>query len=96
MRRVEDLVAALCELAQHPEEMPLQVRAQIQLGLLDQEDEPAQVRREQALHPHHELKPAVGLGPVVVGERRLEELRDVGRARARRGSDERPRPQVRR
>src|SRR5581483_8524253 len=54
VRRVEDLVAALPEHPDHPEEMPLQVRAQIELRLLEEEDEATQVRCEQALHPHHE------------------------------------------
>jgi hypothetical protein len=75
--RVEDLVAVLGERAQHAEEMPLRVRTEVQLRLLDQQDESAQVRRQQPLHPHHELEPAVGRGPVVLRDRRLEEVRDV-------------------
>ena len=90
MRRVENLVAALPERAKHAEEVPLRMRAEVELGLLDEQDEPPQVRREQALHAHHELEPAVRLGPVMVGERRQEELRDIGSARSRRRGDERP------
>ena len=97
MRRVEDLVAALRELAQHAVEVPLRVRAQVELRLLDQQDEAAQVRREQALHaPRRAASPPSACGPVMLGERRLEELGDVGCARAGGRRDERPRAEVRR
>ena len=57
MRRVQDLVAALRELAQHVEQMPLEMRAQVQLRLLDEENEPAQVRREQRSIPATSCSP---------------------------------------
>ena len=94
--RVEDLVAAMRELAHDTEEVPLQVRAQVELRLLDEEDEAAQVRREQSFHPRDELQAAVRLRPVVLGVRRLEELGDVGRPDTGGGRDEVPRAQVRR
>jgi hypothetical protein len=96
VRRVEDLVAALGERAQQTEEMPLHVRAQVELGLLDQQHEAAQARRHEALHAHHELQSPVCLGPVMLGVRRLEELGHVGGAGAGGGSDERARAEVRR
>jgi len=77
VRRVEDLIPLPGKTAQQAEKMSLRMRAEIELGLLDQEDEAAEVGREQALHPHHELESAVGRRPVMRCEWRREELRDV-------------------
>ena len=73
VRRVEDLVAALREPAQHAIEMPLRVRAQVELRLLDEQDEAAQAGREDPLHPAHEQRgrrrrPTSG-GPAAAGAR---------------------------
>ena len=95
MRRVEDLIPAPCQLPQQAEEVPLGVRAEVELGLLDQQHEAAEVGGEETLHPHHELEPAVGCRPVMRGDGRLEEPGHVCR-RPRRGRDERTRAQVRR
>src|SRR5581483_2760513 len=54
VRRVEDLVALLREPAQDAVKAPLRVGAEIQLRLLDQQHEAAQVRADQALHPLYE------------------------------------------
>src|SRR5947207_5471449 len=76
--------------------MPLRVRAQVELRLLDQEHEALQVRGDETLHAHHELEAAVGGGPVLLGERRPQELRDLGGPGARGRRDHRARAQVRR
>src|SRR5205823_10019736 len=89
MRGVEDLVPLPGKAAQDTEEMPLCVRAEIELGLLDQEHEAAQVGCEEPLHPHYELKPAVSRGPVMRSKWRCEELGDVCGAVTRRGRDKR-------
>ena len=68
--------------------MPLRMRAEVELGLLDQEHEAAQVGCEQTLHPHDELESAVGGSPVMRGEWRLNELCDV-RGRPGRRRDKR-------
>ena len=96
VRRVEDLVALLRERAQQTVEVALRVRAQVELGLLDEHDEAAHVRLEQPLHPQHELQAAVRGRPVMLGDGRPEQLRDRSRARAGRRRDERSRAQVRR
>jgi len=57
--------------------MSLRVRAEVELGLFDQQHEASQVGREQALHPHHELEPAVRFRPMVRRDWRLQELGDV-------------------
>ena len=96
VRRVEDLVARLRERPQEAVEVALGVRAEVELRLLDQEHEVAEVRGEQPLHPGDEREPAVGCGPVAIDGRRLEELGHLGGAAARRRRDERPRAEVRR
>ena len=68
VRRVEDLVPLLRERAQDAVEVPLRMRAEVELRLLDQEHEVAEVRGEQALHARHEREAAVRRGPVVIDE----------------------------
>jgi hypothetical protein len=72
-------------------QMPLHVRAEVKLRLLDQQHELAQVRREQMLHAPHEREAAVGRRPVMLCTRRTEQLGDIGRTRSRRGRHHRAR-----
>jgi len=92
--RVEDLVAVLRQPAQDAVEVALHERAEVELGLLDQQHELAQVGREQALHAHDEGEPTVGCRPVMVGERRPQQLCDLGGSRTRGRRDHRARAKV--
>ncbi len=94
--RVEDLVPRLRQPPQEAVEVALGVRAEVELRLLDQEHEVAEVRGEEALHPGDEREPAVGRGPVAIDRRRLEELGHLGGSTARRGRDEPAGTQIRR
>jgi hypothetical protein len=91
VRRVEDLVARLCERPQEAVEVALRMRAEIELRLLDQQYEVAQVRVEQAIHAGDEREPAVRRSPVAVHGRGLKELRHLGGASPGGRRDERPR-----
>jgi hypothetical protein len=93
--RVEDLVSRLGERAEESVEMALRVRAEIELGLLDQEHEVAEIRGHEPLHARDEREPAVRRGPVMVGRGRQQELGDLGRSAPGGGCDHRPRAEVR-
>ena len=84
------------ELAQHAIQVPLQVRAQVQLRFLDQQHEALEAGGEYALHGIHEQHAAVRGRPVMIRERRTRTSGDVGSARAGRGRDEGADTEVRR
>ena len=96
VRRVEDLVARLREIPQKAVEVALGMWAEIELRLLDQEHEVAKVRADEPLHARHERESPVRLGPVMIDERRLEELGDLGSAPPGGRCHERPGAEVRR
>ncbi len=96
VRRVEDLVARLREIPQKAVEVTLGMRAEIELGLLDQEHEVAKIRADEPLHARHERESPVRLGPVMIDERRLEELGDLGGAAPGGGRDKSPGAEIRR
>ncbi len=80
VRRVEDLIPRLGEGAQEPVEVALRMRAEVELRLLDQEHEVAEMRGDEPFHARDEREPAVRRGPVVVGRRRQQQLGDLGRS----------------
>jgi hypothetical protein len=93
--RVEDLVSRLGEGAQEAVEVALRMRAEVELRLLDQEHEVAEMRGDELFQARDEREPAVRGGPVVVGRGRQQQLGDFGCAAACGGRNHRAGAEVR-
>src|SRR5207302_1899250 len=77
IHRVENLIPLPYKITQDTKEMPLRMRAQIELGLFNQEHEAANVRDEQTLHAHDELESPINDQPMILNKKQNKELDNI-------------------